>query len=267
MGASRRTCWRTRALRRGGRDSGELDPGPVRRAVVGKDPGSWPSPRRATSSAPGPMLPAITQKAHGFGALTYVDGVHHTARSDRCRRFGRRLLRYERLQVVWAPHRQADHRGPALLDTLHPDKLAPSPDSVPNRFERGTSPSLTSPGSRRRSSTWLPSTRRRAAGASGSWRRCPPSKRTRELSQEPLEGLGRDRQRRHLRRGSFSCAHGMLNVAGRKPAEVAEYLRGAPASMSGTATTTPGSWRECSRSAISGERCERVSCTTTTSPT
>jgi selenocysteine lyase/cysteine desulfurase len=29
---------------------------------------------------------------------------------------------------------------PALLSTLHPDKLIPSPDTLPDRFERGTPP-------------------------------------------------------------------------------------------------------------------------------
>jgi selenocysteine lyase/cysteine desulfurase len=36
------------------------------------------------------------------------------------------------------PHIGAVIADPALLDTLHPDKLIPAPDEVPGRFERGT---------------------------------------------------------------------------------------------------------------------------------
>ena len=38
------------------------------------------------------------------------------------------------------PHVGAVIAGPALLETLHPDKLMPAPDSVPERFEQGTPP-------------------------------------------------------------------------------------------------------------------------------
>ena len=38
------------------------------------------------------------------------------------------------------PHIGAVVASPALLETLHPDKLAPAPESVPGRFERGTLP-------------------------------------------------------------------------------------------------------------------------------
>jgi len=38
------------------------------------------------------------------------------------------------------PHIGAVVADPALLDTLHPDKLVPSPDYIPDRFELGTLP-------------------------------------------------------------------------------------------------------------------------------
>ena len=38
------------------------------------------------------------------------------------------------------PHVGAVVADPGLLATLHPDKLASSPDRVPERFERGTAP-------------------------------------------------------------------------------------------------------------------------------
>ena len=38
------------------------------------------------------------------------------------------------------PHIGAVVAAPALLAALHPDKLMPSPDEVPERFELGTPP-------------------------------------------------------------------------------------------------------------------------------
>ena len=38
------------------------------------------------------------------------------------------------------PHIGALIASPALLDALHPDKLVPAPDEVPDRFEYGTPP-------------------------------------------------------------------------------------------------------------------------------
>jgi selenocysteine lyase/cysteine desulfurase len=38
------------------------------------------------------------------------------------------------------PHIGALIASPALLETLHPDKLVPAPDEVPDRFEYGTPP-------------------------------------------------------------------------------------------------------------------------------
>ena len=87
-----------------------------------------------------PPVTAITQLAHEAGALTYVDGVHHTAHS---------LVDLERLGAdfyVCSPYKfLGPHHGvlaarPELLETLRPDKLLPSTDAVPERFELGTLP-------------------------------------------------------------------------------------------------------------------------------
>ncbi|MET9790089.1 cysteine desulfurase-like protein [Streptomyces canus] len=87
-----------------------------------------------------PDIPAIARAAHEVGALVHVDGVHHTAHA---------LVDVEALGAdffVCSPYKfLGPHHGvlaarPELLETLHPDKLLPSTDAVPERFELGTLP-------------------------------------------------------------------------------------------------------------------------------
>ena len=87
-----------------------------------------------------PDIPAIARAAHEVGALVHVDGVHHTAHA---------LVDLEALGAdffVCSPYKfLGPHHGvlaarPELLETLHPDKLLPSTDAVPERFELGTLP-------------------------------------------------------------------------------------------------------------------------------
>ena len=87
-----------------------------------------------------PDLPAITALAHAAGALTYVDGVHATPHVPvDIRALGADF--YVTSAYKWSgPHIGAVIADPALLDALHPDKLVPSPDDVPHRFELGTLP-------------------------------------------------------------------------------------------------------------------------------
>ena len=87
-----------------------------------------------------PDVAAITRKAHGFGALTYVDGVHATPHGPTdVAALGADF--YATSAYKWSgPHVGAVVASPGLLETLHPDKLEPASDSVPARFERGTSP-------------------------------------------------------------------------------------------------------------------------------
>ncbi|MFB7172173.1 cysteine desulfurase-like protein [Streptomyces sp. NPDC056254] len=87
-----------------------------------------------------PDLPRIADIAHAAGALLFVDGVHATPHMP--------------VDVValgadfWAtsaykwnaPHVGAIVAAPALLAALDPDKLLPSPDEGPERFETGTLP-------------------------------------------------------------------------------------------------------------------------------
>ncbi len=87
-----------------------------------------------------PPLRRIADAAHAVGALLWVDGVHYAA--------------HEFVDVAalgadffvcspykfFGPHCGLLAADPALLERLHPDKLAPSSDAVPERFELGTLP-------------------------------------------------------------------------------------------------------------------------------
>ena len=85
-----------------------------------------------------PDVAAIAAAAHAVGALVYVDGVHATPHVPvDVRALGADF--YATSAYKWSgPHIGAVVAEPALLETLHPDKLAPAPHGVPGRFERGT---------------------------------------------------------------------------------------------------------------------------------
>ena len=85
-----------------------------------------------------PDLAAIAAAAHAAGALVYVDGVHATPHVPvDVGALGADF--YATSAYKWSgPHVGAVVADPALLETVHPDKLAPAPAGVPGRFERGT---------------------------------------------------------------------------------------------------------------------------------
>ena len=87
-----------------------------------------------------PDVAAIAAGAHAAGALCYVDGVHATPHVPvDVRALGADF--YATSAYKWSgPHVGAVIADPALLETLQPDKLAPAPEGVPGRFERGTAP-------------------------------------------------------------------------------------------------------------------------------
>jgi cysteine desulfurase family protein (TIGR01976 family) len=87
-----------------------------------------------------PDVAAITAAARAAGALSYVDGVHATPHGPvDVAALGADF--YATSAYKWSgPHIGAVVAAPALLESLHPDKLVPAPDSVPDRFERGTLP-------------------------------------------------------------------------------------------------------------------------------
>ncbi|MGE5719936.1 MAG: aminotransferase class V-fold PLP-dependent enzyme, partial [Nocardioidaceae bacterium] len=87
-----------------------------------------------------PDVPAIAEAVHEVGALLHVDGVHLTPHTP--------------IDVAWlgadfyacspykflGPHLGLVAADPGLLEELRPDKLLPSSDAVPERFELGTLP-------------------------------------------------------------------------------------------------------------------------------
>jgi selenocysteine lyase/cysteine desulfurase len=85
-----------------------------------------------------PDVAAITAKARAAGALSYVDGVHATPHGPTdAAALGADF--YATSAYKWSgPHIGAVVAAPALLEPLRPDKLDPSPGTVPERFEWGT---------------------------------------------------------------------------------------------------------------------------------
>jgi cysteine desulfurase family protein (TIGR01976 family) len=94
----------------------------------------------AASNAVGtrPDVRAIAERAHRVGALVYVDGVHATAHGPvDMAAIGADF--WATSAYKWGgPHISAVIAAPAVLETLSPDKLVPSPDEIPDRFETGT---------------------------------------------------------------------------------------------------------------------------------
>jgi cysteine desulfurase family protein (TIGR01976 family) len=95
----------------------------------------------AASNATGtrPDVRGIADRAHAVGAVVHVDGVHATPHLPTdVRELGADL--YATSAYKWyGPHIGCTVGDPALLETLRPDKLMPSSDAVPDRFEHGTS--------------------------------------------------------------------------------------------------------------------------------
>ncbi len=87
-----------------------------------------------------PDVAAISEIAHASGALTYVDGVHYTAHSPvDVQAMGADFFIASSYKL-FGPHFGMLAADPDLLEQLHPDKLRPSPETVPERFELGTLP-------------------------------------------------------------------------------------------------------------------------------
>ncbi len=77
---------------------------------------------------------------HEAGALLYVDGVHYTAHAPvDVEALGADFFVCSPYKFL-GPHHGVLAARPELLETLRPDKLLPSTDAVPERFELGTLP-------------------------------------------------------------------------------------------------------------------------------
>ncbi|MBZ6253020.1 cysteine desulfurase-like protein [Streptomyces olivaceus] len=87
-----------------------------------------------------PDLPAVARLAHGVGALVHVDAVHYASHAvvDPAA-LGADTLVCSPYKFL-GPHLGVLAARPEFLESLRPDKLLPSSDAVPERFELGTLP-------------------------------------------------------------------------------------------------------------------------------
>lgn len=87
-----------------------------------------------------PDVPAIAAAARAHRALTYVDGVHLAPHDVvDVAALGADFFACSPYKFL-GPHLGFLHAAPALLESVDPDRLAPMPDTVPERFELGTLP-------------------------------------------------------------------------------------------------------------------------------
>jgi len=96
----------------------------------------------AASNACGtiPDLPGIVAAARAAGARVYIDAVHATPhRRMDLERLGADVIACSAYKW-FGPHIGMLCARPEILEALRPDKLKPSPDEIPDRFELGTLP-------------------------------------------------------------------------------------------------------------------------------
>jgi cysteine desulfurase family protein (TIGR01976 family) len=87
-----------------------------------------------------PDIAAIAAMVHEAGALLYVDGVHYAAHNAvDLQALGADFFVCSPYKFL-GPHCAVLAAGPSLLESIHPDKLLPSTNAVPERFELGTLP-------------------------------------------------------------------------------------------------------------------------------
>jgi cysteine desulfurase family protein (TIGR01976 family) len=87
-----------------------------------------------------PDIAAIAAAVHEAGALLYVDGVHSTPHTPvDLAALGADFYSCSPYKF-FGPHHGVVVADPGLWEELHPDKLLPSTDDVPERFELGTLP-------------------------------------------------------------------------------------------------------------------------------
>jgi cysteine desulfurase family protein (TIGR01976 family) len=87
-----------------------------------------------------PAVPSIAALAHDAGALVYVDGVHFTAHAPvDVTALGADFFACSPYKFL-GPHCGVVAGRVEALQELRPDKLLPSTDVVPERFELGTLP-------------------------------------------------------------------------------------------------------------------------------
>ncbi|WP_329000584.1 cysteine desulfurase-like protein [Kribbella sp. NBC_00709] len=85
-----------------------------------------------------PDMHKLADQVHEAGALIYVDGVHLTAHVPIDAEYADFYVCSP--YKFFGPHLGTLTAAPELLETLEPDKLMPSSNGVPERFEFGTLP-------------------------------------------------------------------------------------------------------------------------------
>ncbi|MDD9208239.1 cysteine desulfurase-like protein [Georgenia sp. 10Sc9-8] len=119
--------------------TGELAPDDVARVLSGR---TRVVAVTAASNLIGtrPDVSSISDLAHDAGALVAVDGVHATAHTGTdVTALGADFYLCSPYKFL-GPHLGVLAASPERLETLRPDKLAPSTDAVPERMELGTLP-------------------------------------------------------------------------------------------------------------------------------
>ena len=87
-----------------------------------------------------PDVAAVARAAHEVGSLVFVDAVHLVPHAPvDLSALGADVLACSPYKF-FGPHLGVLAAAPDLLETWHPDKLRPSSDAVPERFELGTLP-------------------------------------------------------------------------------------------------------------------------------
>ncbi|MGO4690533.1 cysteine desulfurase-like protein [Glaciibacter sp. 2TAF33] len=87
-----------------------------------------------------PPIAEIARVVHATGALLYVDGVHYAAHASvDLPALGADFFTCSPYKFL-GPHCGVLAAAPALLERIMPDKLLPSTNAVPERFEFGTLP-------------------------------------------------------------------------------------------------------------------------------
>jgi cysteine desulfurase family protein (TIGR01976 family) len=177
-----------------------------------------------------PDVPAITALARSAGALSYVDGVHATPHGPvDVRALGADF--YATSAYKWSgPHIGTVVAEPALLESLAPDKLAPAPGYVPDRFEQGTLPFADLAGVTA-AVEHLASLAGPAPGSATRRQRILSGMAAAEAHEQGLFGalLGGLDAMEHVTtygKAARRTATAYFTVAGRTPRQVAEHLAG-----------------------------------------